>query len=273
MADRGQIEQVVMNLVVNARDAMPQGGALVVETADVELTGDDSGRRDEVAPGPYVMLAVTDTGSGMDAATQARVFEPFFTTKMLAKGTGLGLATVYGIVKQSNGHVWLSSEPGRGTTFRVYLPRVDGPAAAVVPEGRTEVIGGTETILLAEDDVDVRGVTRETLALLGYTVLDADGPESALRLARDHASRIDLLVTDVVMPGMNGRQLAERVVELHPEAQVLYISGYTANIVAHHGVLEAGTDLLEKPFSAERLGRKVRDILDRPRPINPSRGS
>ena len=263
-ADRGQVEQILMNLAVNARDAMPGGGRLTIETANADFEDAANGEPLEGKPGRYVALIVSDTGTGMDEVTRARVFEPFFTTKELGKGSGLGLATVYGIVKQSGGHVWVYSEPSHGSTFKVYLPRVDAPATpgprASVAESVTPT--GTETILLVEDDDRVRDVTRRILVAAGYRVLPAARPEIALDLLARHAGRVDLLLSDVVMPGMSGPELARRALELVPGIRVLYQSGYSDAAIAPHGALEGGAALLAKPFTAGSLRRKVREVLD-----------
>jgi PAS domain S-box-containing protein len=263
-ADPGQIEQVLMNLAVNARDAMSQGGQLTLEAANVELDSHYARSHESVVPGHYVMLAMTDTGMGMDAETQAHIFEPFYTTKEPGKGTGLGLSTVYGIVKQSGGNVWVYSEPGKGTTFKVYLPRVDQPADAVAPgeSGAGEQSRGSETILLVEDEKAVRSLTREILESRGYHVLEADGAMAALEIGEAHKERINLLLTDVVMPQMSGRELAEHMAPLHPEMKVLYMSGYADNAVARRRMLVPGTALLQKPFTAHALARKLREVLD-----------
>ena len=263
-ADPGQLEQVIMNLAVNARDAMPGGGKLTIETANAEL--DDTYVREHfpARPGSYVMLAVSDTGTGMSDEVQSHLFEPFFTTKEKGKGTGLGLATVYGIVKQSGGYIWVYTEPGHGTTFKIYLPRVAGAPAQRASGPKASPVGaGTETVLLAEDEAAVRAVARHALERQGYTVLEASSGEAALDLAERHSGRIHLLLTDVIMPGMNGRALALRLSELRPDLRVVYMSGYTEEAITRHGVLEPGLTYVQKPFTPEGLARKVREVLDR----------
>ena len=262
-ADPGQLEQVLLNLVVNARDAMPGGGRVLIETTRALLRDELVERRHRLPPGDYACLAVTDSGAGMDESTQAHLFEPFFTTKEVGKGTGLGLATVYGIVKQSGGYIWVYSEPGRGTTVRVYLPRVPGAAEPPLPAPELPALrGGHETVLLVEDAAPVRTLARRSLEACGYTVLDAaDGP-SAIELSARHAGAIAVLVTDVVMPGMSGRELAERLAPTRPEMKVLYTSGYTDDAMVRQGVLNAGVAFLQKPFVPDSLARKVRDVLD-----------
>jgi two-component system cell cycle sensor histidine kinase/response regulator CckA len=263
-ADRSQIEQVILNLAVNARDAMPQGGRLTIETANVELDASYSHPPAVLSPGRYVMLAVTDNGCGMDAETQAHVFEPFFTTKEKGKGTGLGLATVYGVVKQSGGYVWVYSEPGRGTSFKIYLPRIEETAVPAGRDGQKETQipeRGSETILLVEDEKGVRELAREYLASSGYTVIEAEDGHTALELAAMHVGPIHLLLTDVVMPGISGRELAERVGQIRPGIKIIYMSGYTDQAVVHHGILRNDAVLLQKPFTLMTLAGKLREML------------
>lgn len=262
-ADQGQIEQVIMNLAVNARDAMPEGGTLRIETANVELDQAYAWQHPGAKPGHYVMLAVIDSGTGIDPDTLTHIFEPFFTTKEVGKGTGLGLATVYGVVKQSGGYIWVESEPGHGASFQIFLPRVDEPTAEIATTTPVdETVGGSETILLVEDSEALRKLTRSFLESHGFKVLVAQDGEEALEVEARHSGKIDLLLTDVVMPGMNGRALAERLLPKQLGMRVLYISGYTDSFVARHGVLEEGMVLLHKPFTEEVLIRKVRELLD-----------
>ena len=262
-ADPGQLEQVLMNLVLNARDAMPSGGRLEVETANVEL--DQSFMLGvTIHPGSYVLLAVSDNGIGMNEATKQRLFEPFFTTKEHGKGTGLGLATVYGIVKQSGGYIWVYSEPGKGATFKIYLPRVSGDGkvldSAAVEE---EMPAGTETVLLVEDEEAVRLLTRRILERAGYRVFDAANAEQAEALFERHGAVFSLLVTDVIMPGASGPRLFDRLARQRPDLKVLYVSGYTGDTIVHQGELAPGVEFLRKPFTADALNRRVREVLDR----------
>jgi two-component system, cell cycle sensor histidine kinase and response regulator CckA len=266
-ADPGQIEQIVMNLAINARDAMPDGGALTIELADVELDAAPRGIDAALRSGPHVTLAVNDTGCGMDAATRARIFEPFFTTKEIGKGTGLGLATVYGIVQQSDGAIQVESEPGRGATFRIYLPRVEPVAAAgEVAEAPAKSASGRETVLVVEDEKVVRALEAEILAGHGYNVLIAGDAQEALAIEERCEETIALLVTDVVMPGRSGRELAQEFVRRRPGTRVLYVSGYANDAFVGGGLLDAGTSFLQKPFTPEALAHKVRDVLDTDRP-------
>jgi len=263
-ADPGQIDQVIMNLAVNARDAMPQGGKLTIETASVTLDENFARTHAPLTPGDYIMLAISDTGVGMDSETQSRIFEPFFTTKG-AKGTGLGLSTVYGIVKQSGGFIFVDSQPERGTAFRAYFPRVNGreeAAAAQDSLGFPRRDHGQETILLVEDETHLRHLARQYLETQGYKVLEAEDGAAALQIVDGYRGTIDLLLTDVVMPGMNGRELAANIAKLLPDMRVLYMSGYSENAVGHDGTLDAGVNLLQKPFSLPALRDRVREVLD-----------
>jgi len=264
-ADKGQIEQVIMNLAVNARDAMPQGGKLTIETDNVVLDEVYASQHANVTPGAYALLGMSDSGTGMDKETQTRIFEPFFTTKELGKGTGLGLSTVFGIVRQSGGHIWLYSELGGGTTFKVYLPLVEQPIQAIdVAAPTIEKLTGTETILLVEDEELVRTLTKEVLISKGYKVLEAQDAREAMNIYEQHNDQIHLMITDVVMPGMSGRALAEKLKLSQRGIKVLYMSGYTDNAIVHHGVLDEGTAFLQKPFTPDGLARKVREVLDTP---------
>jgi two-component system cell cycle sensor histidine kinase/response regulator CckA len=260
-ADAGQLEQVLMNLVVNAKDAMPAGGKLAIETRIIAM--DESQRRDPqfIRPGFYVMLSVTDTGMGMDKDTQSRIFEPFFTTKEKGKGTGLGLSTVYGIIKQSGGYVMVQSELGRGTTFHIYLPQVQGTAEKQTAATGDSALGGSETILLVEDEESVRQLVRDTLAAKGYRVLEAESGESGLNVAAAYSGNIDLIITDVMMPGMSGRELVKNLSQSRPQSKVLYLSGYTEDAILSDGTIESGTAFLQKPFSLQNLSRKIRELL------------
>jgi PAS domain S-box-containing protein len=264
-ADPGQIEQVIMNLALNSRDAMPQGGKLTLETANATLDSNYANVHQPVEPGRYIMLAVSDTGHGMSDETMGRIFEPFYTTKEVGKGTGLGLSMVYGIVKQSGGYIWVYSEPEQGTTFKIYLPRVDQPAESPSADRPSmDVLRGTETILLVEDDPQLRELSSSVLSHCGYRVLTASTPEEGISVCESNHRDIGLLVTDVVMPRMNGRQLAERIQKMKPDIRVLYISGYTDNAIVHYGVLDAGLWFLAKPFTLSSLVAKVREVLDSP---------
>jgi len=264
-ADPGQIEQVILNLAVNARDAMPRGGKLTIETANVTLDEAYARVHAPVQPGDYTMLAITDTGVGMDTETQTRIFEPFFTTKG-TKGTGLGLSTVYGIVKQSGGYIWVYSEPGKGTSFKIYMPHVTAEEVAAVEQPAitpvTALETPRETILVVEDEVNLRRLTRQFLDNQGYTVLEAADGAAAVQICVAHQGIIHLMLTDVIMPGMNGRELAQRVSEIRPNMKVLYMSGYTENAIGHNGTLDAGITLLQKPFTLHALKAKVREVLD-----------
>lgn len=261
--DPGQVEQILVNLVLNARDAMPDGGKLVVQTANVELDAHYCHKYPFVSPGRYVMLAVSDTGYGMTADVKSHLFEPFFTTKTKGVGTGLGLATTYGAVKQAGGHITVYSEAGHGTTFKIYLPTVNEKPVKLVNDSRAiQMLGGSETVLLVEDDDSVREMVAMVLDRLGYRVLSADNGAQALALAEEYKNNIDLLMTDVVMPGMNGREIAEQLVKTHPETKVLYTSGYTEDVIVHHGIVDEGLNFIGKPYVLDALARKLRQVLE-----------
>jgi two-component system cell cycle sensor histidine kinase/response regulator CckA len=262
--DPGQMEQVILNLVINSRDAMPQGGKLTIETANVELDEGYSRAHVGVQSGFYVRLIISDTGIGMSSEVKERIFEPFFTTKEKGKGTGLGLSTVYGIVKQSGGNVWVYSELGKGTAFKVYLPRVDEPLEEEKERRKKEELpSGRETVLVAEDEDDVRNLVMQILKRQGYRVLEAANGGEALIACEKYKEKIHLLVTDVVMPGMSGRELSDRLLPLHPEMKVLYMSGYTDDTILRYGVLEGEINFVQKPFSVEALTQKVREVLEK----------
>jgi len=262
-ADPVQLQQVILNLAANARDAMPQGGTITIETINVELEPEYTKRHKDASSGPWVMLAISDTGMGMDQETQARIFEPFFTTKGLGQGTGLGLASVYGIVKQGGGLIYVYSEPGKGTTFKIYLPQVHEPTEEVsgLQPVQPEFNLGSETILLVEDAIELRSITRQFLEPFGYTVLEAENADQAVQKSECHQGTIHLLITDVVLPGVSGPKLAASLAGTRPEMRVLYVSGYTENAIVHHGLLDPGIKLLQKPYSRDALIRKVRDAL------------
>jgi PAS domain S-box-containing protein len=262
-ADPGQIEQAILNLVINARDAMPNGGTLAIETNNTRLDESFAASHVPTQPGEYVEVAVTDTGSGISDEVMARLFEPFFTTKEVGKGTGLGLSTTYGIVKQSGGYLWCESEVGLGTTFRVYLPRVDEPVTHPAPRlTPPPTHPGDETVLLVEDEPEVRSLVQRILKTQGYTVVTAANPDEAIAVAREFKGTIQVMVTDVVMPGMSGLQLAARLMPTRPNMRVLFVSGYTHDAIGHHGVLDPGTAFLQKPFTPNALARKVREVLE-----------
>jgi two-component system cell cycle sensor histidine kinase/response regulator CckA len=262
-ADAGQLEQIIMNLAVNARDAMLPGGKLTIETSNVEVDEEYALQHPSTRPGPHVMLSVTDNGCGMDAKTKAHLFEPFFTTKEFGKGTGLGLSTVYGIVKQSGGSVWVYSEVGIGSSFKIYLPCVSAEVAIAPPNDEPERIeGGRQTILIVEDEAALLKVTHQSLEAVGYAILAAQSPAEAIRMSESHQGPIHLMVTDVIMPGMSGAQLASRLSAPRPEMKVLYVSGYTDDTIVRHGVLERGLAFLQKPFSPTALARKVSEVLN-----------
>jgi CheY-like chemotaxis protein len=263
-ADPGQVTQVILNLALNARDAMPSGGTLLLETANVTLDETYVSHHPGVAPGPHVMLAVTDTGVGMDQETRQHLFEPFFTTKTVGRGTGLGLATVYGIVQQSGGSIWVYSEPGHGTSFKLYFPRVNDAAPKAAEPACADVGEGRETILVVEDETSVRRLVTTVLGRHGYEVLEAGRAADGLNVAAAFGGPIHLLITDVIMPGGNGADLAIQFAAVRPEARILFMSGYTQDAIVHHGVLDEGIAFLEKPFSPEALLARVRSVLGAP---------
>jgi two-component system, cell cycle sensor histidine kinase and response regulator CckA len=267
-ADPSQIEQVIINLVINARDAMPEGGKLTIETANLMLDQEYTSKHPEVKPGAYVMIAVSDNGEGMDEATKERIFEPFFTTKAIGKGTGLGLSTVHGIVNQSEGHIWVYSELGNGSTFKLYFPRtdLDTTRADASTQNKRSFIGGNEIILLVEDDEIVRNMAKRILELDGYQILTASTPFDALAICQEYKEKIHLLLTDVVMPQMSGNILAKQILAIRPDIIVLYMSGYTENTIVHHGALDEGINFIEKPFTPENLSHRVRALLDKANP-------
>jgi len=264
--DPGQMEQVIMNLAVNAKDAMPSGGKLTIETVNMDLNDNyfDEHGIVEKQPGSYVVLTVSDTGIGMDKGVQEHIFDPFYTTKEKGKGTGLGLSTIYGIVKQNNGFIWVYSEPGQGSTFKIYLPKVKRDVKEE-EKGQTTVenLSGSETVLIVEDDTSIRKLAQKSLQPHGYRVLVAENGEDALKISKEHEGTIDLIITDVVMPKMGGKETADRLQALHPQMKVIYMSGYTDNAIVRHGVLASGLNFLEKPFSPRALARKVREVLDK----------
>jgi two-component system cell cycle sensor histidine kinase/response regulator CckA len=262
-ADPGQIQQIIMNIAANARDAMPHGGRFTIETSNAIVDEDYAREHPTLNPGNYVMMAISDNGSGMDAATQARIFEPFFTTKGKGKGTGLGLSTVYGIVKQSNGFVWVYSEPGKGTAFKIYFPQLEGTRAAPPAKGQSEAaIRGGETVLIAEDESSARALAARVLREQGYTVFEAPDGMEALRVARELSGKIDLVLTDVVMPKISGTELVSQIEAMKPGVKALYLSGYTDSAVVHHGLLDSNVAFLQKPFTVENLARKVREVIE-----------
>ena len=262
LADPGQLEQVLLNLAINARDAMPRGGRLTIETRNTQLDGSHWRKDFPVQSGDYALVAVSDTGVGIPPEVQSRLFEPFFTTKPRGEGTGLGLSTVYGIVKQSGGYIWVYSEPGAGSTFKVYLPRVDAPLSPSETPRSSTAARGSETILFVEDEREVRSLVEKLLRLQGYKVLSAADPSAAIAHARGYSGRLDLLITDVMLPGLSGRDLARQIQNLKPGIPVLYISGYSDDAIVRHGIVDPGTHFLQKPFTPSQLGKKIREILD-----------
>jgi two-component system, cell cycle sensor histidine kinase and response regulator CckA len=264
MADMGQVEQVIMNLAVNAADAMPEGGQLTIETSNVDLDEEYAKSHQSVKPGRHVMLAISDSGQGMDQETREHIFEPFFSTKG-EQGTGLGLSTVYGIVKQHGGNIWVYSEPGKGTTFKIYLPVADPSKAEekARPEAAQD-LNGFETVLIVEDNDQVRRLAKSVLSRKGYRVLDAKDGGEALETLGGHDGPIHLLLSDVVLPGMNGKKLYEKALAMRPSLKVLYMSGYTGNVIAHRGVLDEGVQFIQKPFTVQGLALRIRELLDEP---------
>jgi signal transduction histidine kinase/CheY-like chemotaxis protein len=264
-ADHGQMEQIVMNLVINARDAMPSGGKLIIETALMELDGQYTRHHEGLTPGQYVMLAVTDTGAGMTPEVREKIFEPFFSTKGHGKGSGLGLATVYGIVKQHKGHIWVYSEPDRGSTFKIYIPACMEETGKPAETQRSSGIrGGTETILVVDDEGFIRQLVEDCLRPLGYNVISASSGKEALKLCGEGSDTVSLLLTDIMMPDMNGRELADQLKEKKPSVKVLFMSGYTENVIAHNGALDPGLAFIQKPLSVIRLASEIRKVLDTP---------
>jgi CheY-like chemotaxis protein len=261
-ADPVQLQQIVMNLAINARDAMPEGGRLTIEVATVNLDSTYSGQHFQVQPGEYVLIAVTDTGVGMTEVVRARLFEPFFTTKKRGEGTGLGLATVYGAVKQAGGYIWAHGEPGKGSSFKVYLPRVDGPAQAAAPVAVEAPVAGNETILLVEDEEAVRLLTKMILDRAGYRVVEAGSAEEAAAIHLEYSGGISVLLTDVVLPGSSGSDLFQRLTLRDPRLKVIYMSGYTDDAVFRNGRLDHGVAFIQKPFTADILRRKLREVID-----------
>ena len=262
-ADPGQVEQIVMNLAVNARDAMPDGGTLFFETSSIFLDADYCRSHPEMTPGPYVVFSVSDTGHGMTPEVREKVFDPFFTTKKRGEGTGLGLATVYGIVKQLKGQIFAYSEPGTGTTFKIYFPEFKEVVEPLDQKESPAILGGSETILVVDDEPAIVVLVEDTLQSLGYEVLVAPSGEAALEVAKSCGKKINMLLTDVIMPGMNGRELAEKLMANDPEIKVLFMSGYTDNIITHQGVLKPGIMFVNKPLAPDQLARKIREVLDR----------
>jgi CheY-like chemotaxis protein/two-component sensor histidine kinase len=262
MADSSQIGQILMNLVVNARDAMPNGGRLTIETGDIFLDEKYANTRSDVTPGPYSMLSVTDTGIGMSPELRDKIFEPFFTTKELGKGTGLGLSTVYGIVKQHHGHIHVYSEEGHGTSFKIYFPVTGGEITELELSDDILMARGRETILVVDDDESIRSLILDTLQPLGYKTLEACSGTEALDIHRNSAGKIDMVLSDIIMPGMNGRELVDKVLETQPDIKVMLMSGYTNNVIAHHGALESGYVLVNKPLLPVTLANRIREVLD-----------